>query len=303
MDLNDLAHRIRRGDKEAMRQLVEAYGGEIYRKALQKCGDPELAKEATRQTFRQIVTGLQTNTDESGWQLWIDMLAKTNISTYSTIATDIAVMEAELERDLRLQQEKGILSDQPSQPPRVLNTVFAQVPILSGIPFVPRSYDSPSVPQSVPPTSGPVSPPVQIIIEPDDPLPQTPAAPQTEQAPHPRQQPAPDASPQPDHGPEPLHTYPRPQQGPLPERNVQHVSNRKGKNKPSRHSKKAPVRPAEDLGFEKPGQDGRTLLIVVLILFCCVLVWVMAGIAMSMGLVPKLELGYDWFNQHLFKLF
>ena len=44
-------------------------------------------------------------------------------------------------------------------------------------------------------------------------------------------------------------------------------------------------------------------LLVVLILVLIGLVWAIAGVCMTVGWLPKLDLGYSWFNEHLWPMF
>ena len=44
-------------------------------------------------------------------------------------------------------------------------------------------------------------------------------------------------------------------------------------------------------------------LLVVLCLFSVMLVWVIVGILGSFGVIPQINLGYDWFNVNLYPLF
>lgn len=41
----------------------------------------------------------------------------------------------------------------------------------------------------------------------------------------------------------------------------------------------------------------------LLVLFLLILLWVVAGIFMDLGFLPQLDLGYGWFNVHIFPLF
>ncbi len=43
--------------------------------------------------------------------------------------------------------------------------------------------------------------------------------------------------------------------------------------------------------------------IILLILVCLILLWVVAGVAMTMKWIPEYDLGYTWFNLNIFKLF
>ena len=39
------------------------------------------------------------------------------------------------------------------------------------------------------------------------------------------------------------------------------------------------------------------------IIVCLLLLWVVAGVAMTMKWIPYYDLGYSWFNTHIFQLF
>ena len=55
---------------------------------------------------------------------------------------------------------------------------------------------------------------------------------------------------------------------------------------------------------EKPRAKGsHGFSIVLLILVSLLLLWVVAGVAMTMQWIPAYDLGYSWFNLHVFKLF
>ena len=43
--------------------------------------------------------------------------------------------------------------------------------------------------------------------------------------------------------------------------------------------------------------------VVLLIIVCLLLLWVVAGVAMTMKWIPFYDLGYGWFNAHIFQLF
>lgn len=51
------------------------------------------------------------------------------------------------------------------------------------------------------------------------------------------------------------------------------------------------------------GSAGHAISIVLLILVSLMLLWVVAGVAMTLQWIPYYDLGYTWFNQNVFKLF
>ncbi len=54
---------------------------------------------------------------------------------------------------------------------------------------------------------------------------------------------------------------------------------------------------------EKAKASGHSVSVVLLILVSLLLLWVVAGVAMTMKWIPFYDLGYTWFNTHAFKLF
>ena len=56
-----------------------------------------------------------------------------------------------------------------------------------------------------------------------------------------------------------------------------------------------------------PPQKGRRLLLRLIIpllaLFLLLFLWLLAGLLMSLGVIPFFDLGYLWFNSHIFRLF
>jgi len=53
----------------------------------------------------------------------------------------------------------------------------------------------------------------------------------------------------------------------------------------------------------KQSRRGRGFSRFLLILFILILLWVVAGILMDFGFIPQFDLGYGWFNVHIFPLF
>ena len=50
-------------------------------------------------------------------------------------------------------------------------------------------------------------------------------------------------------------------------------------------------------------RSGQGFTVFVLVLICLLLVWVVAGVAMTMKWIPYYDLGYSWFNASVFRLF
>jgi hypothetical protein len=211
MQLEELVRRIRRGDKEAVKELVSAYGNSVYQRAYERTRDKELAREAARQTFGQFVAIVQQQPEDDGWSLWFGDLIERNIATYTQISTDMRTIESELDSE-------------------ILSPVSAK---------------------SAPPAPG--KPEFASKSAPDSDLDQ----------------------------PEP-----RPRGKGGAETNVR-----------------------EEI-FDEPYQKkekrrsgGHGFSVVLLILVSLILLWVVAGVAMTMRWIPAFDLGYSWFNLHVFKLF
>ena len=47
----------------------------------------------------------------------------------------------------------------------------------------------------------------------------------------------------------------------------------------------------------------RALLCLLFTALCLLLLWALAGMMMSLGWIPRLDLGYSWFDQTVFCLF
>ena len=209
MQLSDLVRRIRSGEKEAVKELVAAYGSAVYQRAYERTGEKELAREAARQTFGQFVAIVQQQPEDDGWSLWFGDLIERNISTYAQISADMRTIETALDHELVAAPAEPAM---PAEPP-------------------------------------PAAPPAAAA----------PAQKRAEQRPR--------------------------------------------KSAPSR--KPGP----QDEIFDEPyreksrGGSGHAFTVVLLILVSLLLLWVVAGVAMTMQWVPYYDLGYSWFNQAVFKLF
>lgn len=236
MELSELMHRVRYGDRDALKDLIARYGGQVYKRALAKTGDKALAKEVTQKTFAELVSTLQKNSDDEGWQLWLDTLAARNIDTCGRIKSDVSYVERELERELYQEAAPPAAAHWQAMPARPQ-------------PYAPRdnarqaqgAYARPNTPAR-PPSAPP--PPRYVPERPPSYAPQQP----------PRRRPPENAAPEP--------------------------------------------------SFEKPrSRFGYGLGVFVLIVLCLVLLWIAAGICMNMGFLPKIDLGYSWFNEKIFTFF
>lgn len=98
MDIRAIAARIRAGDKDALRELIAAYGAGVYERAYQSTKDAALAKEATRRTFQRFVSILQANPSEDGFVLLLDMIAGQNIDEYQKLSSTMRDIAGDIEQ-------------------------------------------------------------------------------------------------------------------------------------------------------------------------------------------------------------
>ncbi len=248
MQLSELVHRIRRGEKEAVKELVAAYGGAVYQRAFERTRDKDLAREAARQTFGQFVAIVQQQPEDDGWALWFGDLIERNISTYAQISADMRTIESELDHEIVTTAsvfgtEAGAMPAASEKPKSVQE----------GDAFIWREEAQKSAPQ--------------------------------------RKAEA-----------EPLSW--RAEQAQAPQRGKK--KRKADERAPKSSARKDSIR---DEIFDEPyhdkdkGRAGHTVSIILLILVSLVLLWVVAGVAMTLRWIPFFDLGYSWFNQNAFKLF
>ena len=285
MELQELAQRIRRGDRDALKALISEYGVGIYQKAYQKTQDKVLAREATRQTFAQLVTALQEQTDMDGWELWLNALAKKNIDTYSNIGADMAYLENQLDTELfspaaqaapqqetarRFAMQQQLLAQeaakrqheaQQAQLLAAQQQEAQQAQLLQQQQEAQRQYEAQQKLQQYE---------AQLQMQQYE-------AQQAETPAQPPEAPRPSAAKS---APEPPET-----QAPRPA----------GVRKPHGKERHADGR--------KPSVGSAWPVIVLLVVLCIALVWLVIGVAMSLNWLPKLDLGYAWFNEHILELF
>ncbi len=257
MELSELVQRIRRGDREALRGLIAQYGAGVYRKAYQKTQDKDLAREATRRTFAQLVTTLQEQTDMDGWELWLNALAKRNIEACSNLRSDMAYMEGELNRELFAEQAPrarlvaGDPDPAPAQAQESIAAFWQEGPFSAQEQAVARRA---AQEQAVARRAAQEQAVARRAAQ--------------EQA------------------------AKRPSTAEPPPRTT-------ARRKPPRQRNSA-----DRLFDDKPsaGRSGAAA-VVLLVTLCIILAWMAAGISMSLGLIPKIDLGYNWFNTHIARFF
>ena len=283
MELSELVQRIRRGDREALRELIAQYGAGVYRKAYQKTQDKDLAREATRRTFAQLVTTLQEQADMDGWELWLNALAKRNIEACSNLRADMAYMEGELNRELFAEQAPaarladGKPAPAPMQAQEPISAFWQEGPCAAQEQAsAQRAAEQAAVQRAAEQAA------VQRAAE------QAAAQHAAEQAAAQRaaeqaavQRAAQEQARKRPSAPEPL----------PPRATAQRNSSRQRKH-------------AEPLFDEKPpARRSGAAAVVLLAILCVILAWMAVVISMSLGLIPKIDLGYNWFNTHIARFF
>ena len=251
MQLSELVRRIRRGEKEAVKELVAAYGSAVYQRAYERTGDKELAREAARQTFGQFVAIVQQQQEDDGWSLWFGDLIERNISTYAQISTDMRTIESELDHEI-LDTTPPPASKQPAE----------QVED-----FASWRAEAAQTPAPAPAPRKPEVEPLRWPTDHDNDPANTPQAIRSKKrAPKDKQKP------------------------------------RKGNENVHSDSVRDEIFDEQYRNRDKKGSS-HGASIVLLILVSLLLLWMVAGVAMTMKWVPPFDLGYNWFNSHVFKLF
>lgn len=237
MQLAELVRRIRRGEKEAVKELVATYGSGVYQRAYERTKDKELAREAARQTFGQFVAIVQQQPEDDGWSLWFGDLIERNIATYAQISTDMRTIESELDQELDL-----TCPPKPAAAPLRFEAAPEPAPV-----YAEPAYDR---------------------------------APQTAKS-TPREE-------------NYSNSYQRDEIFDEPYQKKNQKKGKPEKIKPAKAEK--PERAAR-------GGSSRGSTIILLVIVSLMLLWVVAGVAMSIGLIPPYDLGYGWFNANVFRLF
>jgi len=244
MQLADLVRRIRRGEKEAVKELVATYGSGVYQRAYERTKDKELAREAARQTFGQFVAIVQQQPEDDGWSLWFGDLIERNIATYAQISTDMRTIESELDQEL--------------------DTARVAKPVAA-----PLRFDTDA--------NEPVAPLRNAAETSYERAPQTKKGGLRDEIF--------------DEAYQRSEIYDDPYQ--------------KKNKKPAKVKAEKPGKANRADKADKPAKGGSShgLTIFLLIIVSVMLLWVVAGVAMSIGLIPTYDLGYTWFNANVFRLF
>lgn len=297
MELSEMVQRIRRGDREALRELISEYGAGVYRKAYQKTQDKDLAREATRRTFAQLVTTLQEQTDMDGWELWLNALAKRNIETYSNIRTDMAFMEGELNRELFDEAPSaplitaGVAPKQPQQPSLGAfwqEGPFAQQDSSEEAAAARQRAQALAAQQEAERQRQAMEQQQAARRAAEEQAEARRQAAQKKQA-EARRRAAMEQNKTPQNNRKHTQQARTPQAGSV---EAQRMAARKQRSDQLFDEKKPPVR-----------NGGNALTVVLLVLVCILLVWVALGICMSLEIIPRINLGYTWFNTHIVPFF
>ena len=269
MQLSELVRRIRSGEKEAVKELVATYGSAVYQRAFERTNDKELAREAARQTFGQFVAIVQQQPQDDGWTLWFGDLIEKNISTYAQISTDMRTIESELDHEL--------IETTPT---------YTAAPAYAATPAYPATPAYAAAPAPAP-VAKPAAKEQESFIW---------RAPEPEAPP--RRMDAPQLN------------WREAEEPPLqPDKRKRNEKKRKPDERESKPEPRVHKDNVRDEIFDEPyrkkakGGAGHGFSIVLLILVSLLLLWVVVGVAMTLQWIPSYDLGFTWFNQHVFKLF
>lgn len=72
-----LISRAQQGDREAARSLYDAHARRVHRLVFRLCGDEELARDFTQDTFIRVFDKLSTFRGESAFATWVHRIAVT----------------------------------------------------------------------------------------------------------------------------------------------------------------------------------------------------------------------------------
>lgn len=72
-----LVARAQRGDRDAARSLYDAHSRRVHRLVFRLCGDEEMARDLTQDTFIRVFEKLSTFRGESAFATWVHRIAVT----------------------------------------------------------------------------------------------------------------------------------------------------------------------------------------------------------------------------------
>jgi hypothetical protein len=60
----------------------------------------------------------------------------------------------------------------------------------------------------------------------------------------------------------------------------------------------------EEVEYEKPRSKGLFIFCIILnVILILILLWFLGGLLINLGVLPEFDLGYSWFNGHIYPLF
>src|SRR5678815_1861202 len=70
-----LITRAQRGDRDASRALYDAHARRVHRLAFRMCGDEDMARDFTQDTFLRVFQKLHTFRGEAAFSTWVHRIA------------------------------------------------------------------------------------------------------------------------------------------------------------------------------------------------------------------------------------
>lgn len=301
MDCTALIKRYREGDEAALGELFKYCGSDIYRRALEKTGDKARARQVTRDTFAEITEQLKTSDAADGFLLYVQTLAVKNAERALLTGeqpVQAAPGEQPAQADASEKIEPAAQPVQPAQPALTAPMPAAQPAAgASGVGTVPIPIIAPKFAasgrreQAQPPAPAGETEKRQLPAAEEKPAPAAiPAEPPKTDMSLPPEPPKADPS----LPPEPVFQAPKWEEIGGDAAPVQTV---KTEPLPAEGEVQGKAAPRRRTSF------GRVLSTIFLILLILLLLWAIAGILMSINLLPRLDLGYAWFNRVCFPLF
>src|SRR5690349_9330458 len=77
----DLISRARRGDRDALGELLFAMKDLVYNLAIRMLGNPADAEDASQEILIRLMTGLDTFRGESSFRMWVYRVASNHLLT------------------------------------------------------------------------------------------------------------------------------------------------------------------------------------------------------------------------------
>ncbi len=97
-DIKQLLNGIRQGDSESFIQLVRAKEKELFKRALFRMGDYQLAEEVVNQTFYELAYKVQSIKNDSNLSAWLNRVLLNNCySRLRSKAKDVCMDDSKLD--------------------------------------------------------------------------------------------------------------------------------------------------------------------------------------------------------------